>query len=420
MDDLDRMMNDIGNMSGVDNSDGFLGGHAANLKYKGINLRMIIASIIAAAAAWVIDLLIYNIFKNVLPRPLLIGIVFTILGLILGTVLTIFGRDSGNKVDAKVQIIGTIIGSLLLLGLGGLFQFIYQLTLKKAIIEPTSYVFVIDDSGSMSDSDPAGKRYSSIEMILQDKAESFPYMVYGFSDNSYIIRDMAPKSEGMEPITGQNLGGTSISGTLKNVINDYENGIWQGGAAPKVILLTDGYATDIFLGIELKDTLKRYNKRGISISCVGLGDVDRDLMNQIASSTNGVFVDVDDASQLTEAMKSAAAGYNEVERDLVSERSSGNGIVYGLLRVLFLTLLGALIGLVKYFSYGDRDSFKTLFGLTVVSSLIGSVLMEGGTDLGLPAVPLWLLLWLLYSVAVADKSIYIQSDAVKENNYLDF
>ena len=420
MDDLDRMMNDIGNMNSIGDPDGIFGGHTNSLKYKGLNWKMVIAALIAAAVAWAADLLLYNILKSVLPRPLLIGIVFALLGFILAAVLLVFGGDSGNDVSRGWQLTGVIAGPVLLLLCASLFQFIYQLTLKKAVIEPTSYVLVIDDSGSMEGSDPSGKRYDSIEMILQDQPDGFPFMIYGFSDEPYIIRDMAPKSSGMEPIDNKHDGGTSISGTLKRVINDYENGVWKGGASPKVILLTDGYATDIVLGLELNDTLKRYLKRGISISCVGLGEVDTDLMEKIASSTNGVFIDISDAAQLTEAMRSAATGYNEVERDLVSERLGGNGIIYGLLRVLFLVLLGALLGIVKYFAYGDVDSIKSLVGITVITSIIGAVLMEGGTSLGIPAIPLWLILWLLYSVALADKSMYIQPNIVKENDFMEF
>ena len=419
MDDLDRMMNEIGNMNSIGDADSLLGGHTNSLRYKGINFKMLIAAFIDAIAAWIIDLGLYTFLKDNLPRPLLIGIVFALLGLMLAIVLMIFGEDSGNDVSKGWQLVGVIAGPILLLLCASLFQFIYQLTLKEAVVEPTSYVFVIDDSGSMKRTDPSGQRYDSIETILKDKPENFPFMIYGFSDTSYIIRDMAPKSDGMEPIAGKNHGDTAIGTTLKNVINDYANGVWKGGRLPKVILLTDGYASDIVYISEMDDTLKRYRKHGISISCVGLGgNVGEELMEQIAGSTNGVFIDVNDVSQLTQAMQSAATGFNETERDLVSKRLDGNGILYGLLRILFLVLLGALLGIIKYFAYGDADSAKTLIGISVITSAIGAVLMEGGTALGIPAIPLWLILWLLYSVALADKSMYIQSNIIQENSFM--
>ena len=262
----------------------------------------------------------------------------------------------------------------------------------------------------MTESDPAGRRYDCIEEILRDKEDSFPYMIYGFADEPYIMREMAPKSEGMEPVESEDYGGTSISGTLTQVINDYDNGVWDGGDAPRVILLTDGYATDIILGWELNDSLERFAGKGISVSCVGLGDVDRELMEKIASETEGVFIDVADVSQLSEAMKSAATQHKDVDRDLISKRSSGNGILYGIMRIAFLVILGGVLGLIKYIAYGDRDSFGKLVLITLGASLVGALLMEVGTNIGLPAAVLWLILWVLYSISLADKNIYVQAD----------
>lgn len=411
MQDLDRMMDDIGKMNNS-NFGGGMDGHSNLIKNKGINWKMLIFALVMSVVAWGIDLLLYNALKEALPRPALIGIVFAVLTLLLAPVLVIFGQDSGNEVQPAVQIIGAIGGVVVMLLLAGLLQFIYQISLKKAVLEPTSYIFVIDNSGSMTESDPAGRRYDCIEEILQDRADSFPYMIYGFADEPYILREMAPKSEGMEPVESEDYGGTSISGTLTQVINDYDNGVWDGGDAPRVILLTDGYATDIILGWELNDTLKRFAGKGISVSCVGLGEVDRELMEKIASETEGVFIDVADVSQLSAAMKSAATQHKDVDRDLISKRSSGNGILYGIMRIAFLVILGGVLGLIKYIAYGDRDSFATLVLITLGASLIGALLMEIGTNIGLPAAVLWLILWALYSISLADKCIYVQADII--------
>lgn len=409
MQDLDRMMDDIGKMNSND-SGGGMGGYNNVIKNKGINWKMLVFALIMSVVAWGIDFLLYNALKEALPRPLLIGIVFAVLTLLLSPVLVIFGQDSGNDVQPAVQIIGAVGGTVAMLLLAALLQFIYQISLKKAVLEPTSYIFVIDNSGSMRESDPTGRRYDCIEEILRDKEDSFPYMIYGFADEPYIMREMAPKSEGMEPVESEDYGGTSISGTLTQVINDYDNGVWDGGAAPRVILLTDGYATDIILGWELNDTLKRFAGKGISVSCVGLGEVDRELMEKIASETEGVFIDVADVSQLSEAMKSAATQHKDVDRDLISKRNSGNGILYGIMRIAFLVILGGVLGLIKYIAYGDRDSFGKLVLITLGASLVGALLMEVGTNIGLPAAVLWLILWVLYSISLADKNIYVQAD----------
>lgn len=43
-----------------------------------------------------------------------------------------------------------------------LLEYLYELNPKQKIIEPTSYIFVIDESGSMSGNDPEGLRYDAV------------------------------------------------------------------------------------------------------------------------------------------------------------------------------------------------------------------------------------------------------------------
>lgn len=415
MSDIDKIMDGIGKSNPVNDGTG-MGSNTGYLRNTAVNWKLLVFTLILSVIVWIVDLLLYNALKDSIPRPLMIGIVFAILTLALGILLLISGQNAGNNVQPGMQAAGVAVGTALMLVLASLFQYIYQISLKQHVIEPTSYIFVIDDSGSMVDNDPEGKRYKAIPEILKDKPDGFPYMVYGFSSSAYVLRDMAPKSDGMEPIEGMDSGGTAIAGALEQVIEDYKNGVWEGGKSPKVILLTDGEATDILFDFMIDGTLKKYVKERISISCVGLGSIDRVLMERIASETGGVFIDVQDSSQLSEALRTAAKSYKDTDRDLVSERLSG-GIVYALMRVVFLTLLGGLLSIAKYFAYGDRDSSGKIIVITLAASFIGALLMEIGTAIGLPAAVMWLILWALYSATLADKSTYVQTDIVENRGF---
>ena len=181
-------------------------------------------------------------------------------------------------------------------------------------------------------------------------------------------------------------------------------------SSPKVILLTDGYATDIGLFKSINSVLKTYVKNRISISTVGLGDVDTNLMNKIAKTTGGVFIDVSDASDLGDAMTSAATQYTS--RDLLSTRYTTNlNFLYALLRIIFISILGIAIGFAAAIAYGSQESSTLIFVSSAIKSIVGAILMEIGTDvIGISDKLVWFVLWILISVTIATKQTIYKRD----------
>lgn len=366
------------------------------------NLVLIPITIIAGIVSWLIGQVFYAAFIDIMPRPVLIGCLFLMLGFILSAVVFAYSNAAGifeENVLTGNQSIGSAIGLIagglaLVFGTGVLFQWIYGLDITGKNPAPTSYIFVIDDSGSMEDSDPANERFAAIATVLDGMDEDFPYIVYGFANEVEVIKSMAPISEGIPNMSGYSSGGTAMKAALVRVIDDYESGAWDGGKSPKVILLTDGYAGDIDSFRSISNVLERYTEANISISTVGLGEVDYALMEDISETTGGVFIDVSNASELSGAMGSAARQHTD--RDLVSVRHTGSSnILYGVLRVVFLTLLGSFIGLIAAAAYGNPDSTSFTVIMSIIQSFIGGLLMEIGTDVGISDKFMWLLLWLL-------------------------
>ena len=274
-----------------------------------LNIGVIPASIVAGIIAWFLGSILYSAMLDSIPRPVVIGIVFTVLYLfILIAVVLVSVIQRQFQGNAVTLLISFLAGALVVFLLAALFQFIYGLDFKTNISGPSSYVFIIDDSGSTSGSDPDQLRYKAIDDVLQGEDAGMPYMVYSFSDSTVIVRDMGPAAAGEQPLQGQNLGGTMIKGALETAIRDYRNGVWDaGGDKPKVVLLTDGYASDIGFFSRIDYLLDEYVEEGISISIVGLGNADEKLMKQIAEATGGVYVGVADAKDLSNAMVSAAS-----------------------------------------------------------------------------------------------------------------
>ena len=346
-----------------------------------LNIGVIPASIVAGIIAWFLGSILYSAMLDSIPRPVVIGIVFTVLYLfLLIAVVLVSVIQRQFQGNAVTLLISFLAGALVVFLLAALFQFIYGLDFKTNISGPSSYVFIIDDSGSTSGSDPDQLRYKAIDDVLQGEDAGMPYMVYSFSDSTVIVRDMGPAAAGEQPLQGQNLGGTMIKGALETAIRDYRNGVWDaGGDKPKVVLLTDGYASDIGFFSRIDYLLDEYVEEGISISIVGLGNADEKLMKQIAEATGGVYVGVADAKDLSNAMD----------------------LLYAVLRVLFITLLGTLIGGLIAFAYGNQDSFVFSTVASAILSLIGGLIMEIFTGvIHFNDTFVWLILWIFLAATL--------------------
>jgi uncharacterized protein YegL len=378
-------------------------------------VKLIILSLILGFVSWIAGLIIYAAFYDTLPLMGLIGVIFAILAAVVMIGVHLISVFCNAYDDPLIPIpdfpgvafVIIIVGIVVTLLLGSVFQWIYGLNAQEITTEPTSYIFVIDDSGSTDETDPNMMRYSAINAVLEDKDESFPYMVYSFGSDTTVIRPMGAISEGTQLSDNRCSGGTAIRGALNQVMEDYESGQWEGGAYPKVILLTDGYAQDCHLRFLLNRTLKKYNKANISISTVGLEQVDEDLMQTIADTTNGVYINVSDASMLNTAM-AAATKTITVARDLLSVRPPvKNGALFAILRIVFVAVLGMLLGGLVCVCYGNEDSIELILISSGIKAIIGALVMELGTNVfGMSAKFAWLILWLLLALTIAMKPTY--------------
>ena len=168
----------------------------------------------------------------------------------------------------------------------------------------------------------------------------------------------------------------------------------------RVIFLTDGYAIDMGWFSAINRTLKAYAKNNISISTIGLGNVDRSLMQKIAKKTGGVFIDIADVAKLGEAMESGAEQYY-VDDLLTTRYSVRLQFLYGLLRVLFLTILGVCMGLASVVAYGQMESAPIIAISSLALSFVGALIMELFTScFGISDQLSWALLWLLISATI--------------------
>ena len=127
--------------------------------------------------------------------------------------------------------------------------------------------------------------------------------------------------------------------------------------------------------------------------------VDTDLMQQIADTTDGTFLQVEDAALLKNAMENAAVQYSE-ERNLLSVRSKQEkDWLYALMRIAFLTILGIGIGVLMIIASTKEDDVCLIAVSSAVKGFLGGLVMEIGTQVvGLSDSVMWLVLWILIAI----------------------
>lgn len=338
----------------------------------------LIASLVFGVIGAFISRMIYGMLVGSLYRPVVIlvtiGVFFLIIG--VGNILFRIVRGMYSPSFSAGKAFALFAASFaIILILSFVFELIYELGGGFKTSDAGSYIIVIDDSGSMDSSDPSNERYAAIETILQDKANDFPYAVYRFSDETECIREMLPKSQKTEYGDIDIGGGTSIKGALTKVLSDYETGTLKNANNPKVLLLSDGCATDIGLFSSIDSVLKDYGKNGISISTVGLGSgVDEGLMRQIANTTGGVYINVTDVSNLANTMTTAIESY--YKRDLLTYRIVfGSNILYVIERILFMGIIGALIGSVLVV-VGNGKKQEYGIAIAILKGVVAAVILE--------------------------------------------
>ena len=123
----------------------------------------------------------------------------------------------------------------------GLLEFLYEIGGKISPKSATSYIFVIDDSGSMQSNDSSNERKNAIDSIMREMDTQLPYSVYLFNENCQVVKPLSTNVD--NDFTLDSNGGTDIVGALKTVFNDYESqkSIWEDIGKDIIQVATTGY-----------------------------------------------------------------------------------------------------------------------------------------------------------------------------------
>ena len=405
----------FGGYGGPGNGGMGYGSQSRTVREDKFGLIFLIASIIAAGIFFFVGEFLYRLVVSI-NSIVFVGVYFGVFGLLLFLALFLAARIKGLEISGKRLLIGLICW-IALFGFGMLFEFLYELNPMGKVEITTSYIIAMDNSGSMQDNDPQQKRVEALNELLKDKPDDFCFAVYSFGSdrNTKCLREMSPKSDGIGQLTLTPDGGTPIQGVLNLILEDMDSGKLKYDEGTQVILLTDGISTDTDFWFD--SVLKKYVKKRVSISTVGLGDttfsLDLDFLNKISDTTGGKTVTTENVDELANAMASVVRIVDS-SRNLQSHRPGySHNWLYALMRILFTAILGLILMGIKIAALDDSAELKILIISSVIGSVIGAVVLEVGMQL----LPLEFLIRLIMVLLLAVTIVMLEVMRTVQNGY---
>ncbi|WP_019913385.1 vWA domain-containing protein [Paenibacillus sp. HW567] len=356
-----------------------------------INLLLLCFSLLGGGIAFVLGELLLDQRPYNLPSIVLVGIYFAIvaLGVGLGCLLAEMISPKLNGWSWKQRYLGWSwkllpLMVVLLFAVGTLMEFVYELNFGGA--KPVKdVVMVIDDSGSMSQSDPGNSRYTAAEALVQRMDEDNQAAVVTFNHDATVVQPLVSlsSSANREKVLSviRNLktteGGTNISGALTEAMGVI-NSDNKSGRGAMVILLSDGFSE-----FDTSKELADYVNRGIAVNTIGLALDDPSgstLLRDIAAATGGQYYDVTDANRLGDVFQQI---YDRLgDRSLLTVRSdaTADSPYYAGVRILALLLVGTALGIGLGIVFDNRHLARS-FGIGgAVSGLFAGLILEFGLD----------------------------------------
>lgn len=294
---------------------------------------------------------------------------------LLGAV--IFTKLSTQKRQLRPGAFFVLLMALVLLFVSGSsMQFLYSLGVTERSLDIQDYLFVIDDSGSMSGSDPQNKRVVSMRDMLENVTLEKRIGLVGFTE---LINFDVPLAEAQPAQIERMLsasqqmnssGGTDIYRALDHSLRMLDDGQNRNAM---IVLLTDGASQ---YALHTSELVERCEEQGVVISAICMDQFDRGALSKLTSRTGGQLYSVDDPNLLQEIYRNI----NTVryDRDLLGLRTgpSHGSILLGILRVLAWLLLGAILGTALILTIeSDKMPQMQLF-VSIIAGLALGILLE--------------------------------------------
>ncbi|MGF7048959.1 Ca-activated chloride channel family protein [Paenibacillus sp. DS2015] len=357
-----------------------------------INLLLVLFSLIGGAVGFVIgELLLSNLYDD-WPGIVVIGLYLGILAFFIGLFCLI-----AEMIDPRLsgpswrqRYMGTSwkwlvpVTLVAVFALGLLFESLYQINPGR-VKAVQNIVLVIDNSGSMSETDPTNGRYEAAKNLVNKMDSKKQVAVVEFSDEAKLVqpfiqlKNQAYKDEVYETIDSlvTSDGGTEFRLALQASLQHIEEQ-QDPERGTMVILLSDGFSE-----MDLNHDLAGYQEQKIVVNTIGLSVVNGEgsgLLNEIALRTGGQYYDVTNADEISNIFETI---YNNIgERTLLTERTGPmqDSTYYAVFRIVAFTLIGLAIGLSLGLIFDNRYLARSFGAGGAVAGILAGLLLEWGLN----------------------------------------
>lgn len=362
-------------------------GEVAEMRIK-INWLMVLMSTAGGFIAFLIGELLLAVFQYKLPDSILEGLYFGILALIVGSMCLLAEilnpeingtnwRKNYVKTSFKLLIPCTLVA---VFTAAALFQFVYELSALKQHRQMKDFIVLIDTSKSMSDTDPDNERFNALNNLMDSMNSANKIAVIQFSDRAQELQTMNYVTKENKKNIMDNLdeyripdGKTNMRAALDTALKEVRN-----NENTMVIMLSDG-GDNYDLDKKFKQTMKPFTDKNIPVYTVGVSDKDNFYMlKKIADYTNGEYYEVKEVKNIKNTFIKI---YNDVQQSLLNDKRVGiyrNNVFYAALRIIFITLLAALISASVSFVLDNKFLLRGFVLGGLISGIASGIILESG------------------------------------------
>ncbi|KAF6574116.1 VWA domain-containing protein [Paenibacillus polymyxa] len=361
------------------------------MKQRKFNVLLLLFGLLGAVVGFILGELILHKLIGHWPHIIVIGLYFGIMALCIGLGCLIgelispqlnghSWRQRYSGLSWKLLVPATLV---MLFVAGLLLELGYQVNPegRKSVQD---LVLVIDNSGSMQQTDPDNERLTAAKSLIGQMDGDKRVAIVSFDSTAQLVQPFTPirtdaekqavysKIDSMQTIMS---GGTEIRLALDETIKEIET---QGNAekGSLVIMLSDGFSE-----LDTQTALAPYIARQIPVNTIGLKLAESDgiaLLQNIANLTGGTYSNVANAQGLTQAFGKI---YNKIgDRTLVTERTGeyADSLYFAIYRVTALVIIGALLGLALGLMFDNRFLARNFAIGGVPAGLLAGFILEKG------------------------------------------
>lgn len=358
------------------------------IKSKSIDYIFLIFILVTSILCFFIGEAIFNVLKNNVHDVLLIGLYFAFVcsSLIIFTHIIVFfispikkflpSRDGFFKSLITLSLM-TFVSSFIL---GAGFQYLYSVNSISFFETKTklrnNFIVAIDNSGSMSNSDPDFKRYDALKELFLDAKDDQSFSIYVFDTDSELV--MPTKIIEQKDIDNFDAkfnnykisdGGTNVMGVLEQI--NIDTNLQKGSI---VIVISDGEC-DI-----TDDTLLKFFNNNVPVNTIGFhnpGGIES--LKYISEKTNGEYYNIENVSGITAKLKEITTKYSIQDikdQTLIEPREDENNTLYIFLRILFLAIIILVAKIFQSLTIDIEKIRKNLLLQSFIFSIVAGFLTE--------------------------------------------